>query len=211
MSTPKYTVFLLLLLSSVLSYWLLLSSDSWQQISVWVWREFGQGNYSLQSIINLNINPEPMSIEDRPIKLGEDDFFIHLQTMLPNIPILHWWTNKNKKVSEDCWKIPNILDLHYSNKYWQVKESSNGTFYLYAAYLDVRPGGSDSVRILGMIDRIRPEVKTFCKLWFKNSVRSTCTKQCDRIQVHLGKNLGKLSPRISVPLPDLLPPPPVPH
>ena len=58
--------------------------------------------------------------------------------MLPNIPIFHWRENKDKKVAENCWKVPNILNLHYNNKYWQVKESSNGTFYLYAAYYDVR-------------------------------------------------------------------------
>ena len=38
----------------------------------------------------------------------------------------------------NCWKIPNLLDLHFNNKYWQVKETKNGTFYLYAAYYDVR-------------------------------------------------------------------------
>ena len=58
--------------------------------------------------------------------------------MWPNLPILHWWTNKDRKVSDNCWKVPNILDLHYSNKYWQVKRTSEGIFYLYAAYYDVR-------------------------------------------------------------------------
>ena len=74
----------------------------------------------------------------RSIRLGDDQFFSALQEMLPNIPIFHWRENKDKKVAENCWKVPNILNLHYNNKYWQVKESSNGTFYLYAAYYDVR-------------------------------------------------------------------------
>ena len=38
----------------------------------------------------------------------------------------------------NCWQTPNILELHFNNKYWQVKETKNGTFYLYAAYYDVR-------------------------------------------------------------------------
>ena len=72
------------------------------------------------------------------IQVGTEEFFTNLQEMWPNIPILHWWKNKDRKVSDNCWKIPNILDLHYSNKYWQVKRTTDGTFYLYAAYYDVR-------------------------------------------------------------------------
>ena len=72
------------------------------------------------------------------IQAGTEEFFTNLQEMWPNIPILQWWKNKNRKVSDSCWKIPNILDLHYSNKYWQVKRTTNGTFYLYSAYYDVR-------------------------------------------------------------------------
>ena len=74
----------------------------------------------------------------RSPKLAVEDFFLNLQTKLPNLPILHWWENKDKNVSEICWKVPNLIDLKYNNKYWQVKETSNGTFYLYAAYYDVR-------------------------------------------------------------------------
>ena len=74
----------------------------------------------------------------RSPKFAVEDFFLNLQTKLPNLPILHWWENKDKNVSEICWKVPNLIDLKYNNKYWQVKETSNGTFYLYAAYYDVR-------------------------------------------------------------------------
>ena len=69
-----------------------------------------------------------------------EDLYLKFQTMFPNIPVLHWREYKDKKVSDKCWKIPNILDLHYSNKYWQVKETNDGTFFLYAAYYDVREG-----------------------------------------------------------------------
>ena len=123
--------------------------------------------------------------------------------MLPNLPILHWWRNKKKKNMRNCWDIPNLLELQFNNKYWQVKETKNGTFYLYAAYYDVRkaqrppcfdgvqvlclenilmnlkvnssepelrPGAhGPSVRILGMIDRWKPNVTTHCKLWFDNN------------------------------------------
>ena len=75
---------------------------------------------------------------NRSVTVGDEDFFINLQEMLPNLPIFHWLANRNKKVMRNCWKIPNLLDLHFNNKYWQVKETKNGTFYLYAAYYDVR-------------------------------------------------------------------------
>ena len=72
------------------------------------------------------------------VQTGTEKFFIQLQEMWPNIPILQWWKNKDRKVSDNCWKIPNILDLHYSNTYWQVKKTSEGLFHLYAAYFDNR-------------------------------------------------------------------------
>ena len=51
---------------------------------------------------------------------------------------------------------------------WQVLESSNGSFYLYGAYLDVRANNrlGPTVRVLGMINRLEPSVKTQCQLWF---------------------------------------------
>ena len=76
----------------------------------------------------------------RTVKPGEDEekFYSDLQSMLPNIPVRHWWEHKDEKVADKCWKVPNIVDLKYNNKYWQVKETNEGTFYLYAAYFDVR-------------------------------------------------------------------------
>ena len=44
--------------------------------------------------------------------------------------------NKNKY--SGCWKLPEILDIKYSNKHWQVMELPRATVFLYAAYLDTR-------------------------------------------------------------------------
>ena len=76
----------------------------------------------------------------RTAKPGEDEekFYSDLQSKLPNIPVRHWWEHRDENVAESCWKVPNIVDLKYNNKYWQVKETNEGTFYLYAAYFDVR-------------------------------------------------------------------------
>ena len=76
--------------------------------------------------------------QSRSTKSEDLEFFTKLQEMLPNLPVLHWWANENNNVDNKCWAVPNILDLQYNNKYWQVKDTRNGTFYLYAAYYDTR-------------------------------------------------------------------------
>jgi len=50
----------------------------------------------------------------------------------------------------------------------QTLKTSNGTLHLYGAYYDVRKKNrlAPSVRILGMMDRIQPNVTSFCQLWF---------------------------------------------
>ena len=55
----------------------------------------------------------------------------------------------------------------FVRSYWQSFRSSNGTFFLYGAYHDNRIGvAHPTIRILGMIDRIEPTVKTHCLLWY---------------------------------------------
>ena len=34
--------------------------------------------------------------------------------------------------------MPEVWDLHFNNLYWQETKTSNGTFYMYGAYLDRR-------------------------------------------------------------------------
>ena len=110
----------------------------------------------------------------RSPKLSEDDLVKKLQPQMPNLPLVYWQEKKKKKVPKNytgCTKFPDIFDLHFNNKYWQVTETSNGTFYLYGAYLDVRPTNrlGPTVRVLGMINRLEPAVKTFCQLWFSDN------------------------------------------
>lgn len=61
-----------------------------------------------------------------------------------------------------------MFELEFSNIYWQTQRTSNGTFQLLGAYYDIREASplGPAVRILGMIDRIEPTVKTFCQFWF---------------------------------------------
>eukprot|EP00092_Neocalanus_flemingeri_P099774 GFUD01127316.1.p1 GENE.GFUD01127316.1~~GFUD01127316.1.p1 ORF type:complete len:574 (-),score=144.49 GFUD01127316.1:85-1806(-) len=117
---------------------------------------------------------------DRSPKLSEADLVKKLQPQMPNLPIVYWQENKKKKVNKNssCTKYPDIYDLHFNNKYWQVMETSNGTFHLYGAYLDVRSKNrlGPTVRILGMINRLEPKVKTFCQLWFSDSKEPVFSK-----------------------------------
>jgi len=117
---------------------------------------------------------------DRSPKLNETDLVKKLQPQMPNLPIVYWQENKKKKAAKNvtCTKYPDIYDLHFNNQYWQETETSNGTFLLYGAYLDVRSKNrlGPTVRILGMINRLEPKVKTFCQLWFSDSSEPVISK-----------------------------------
>ena len=56
-----------------------------------------------------------------------------LQNRLPNLPVLSWLEMRNKAAA--CSTYPDILDIEYSNKYWQLYRSENAMFYLYSAIL----------------------------------------------------------------------------
>jgi len=129
------------------------------------------------SIYNL-LEAEPFI--DRSPKLSEADLASKLQPQMPNLPILYWQENKDKKLflNSTCAKFPSVFDLHFNNKYWQEVQTTNGTFHLYGAYLDVRAANrlGPTVRILGMIDRLEPKVKTHCQLWFPESSEPVLSK-----------------------------------
>ncbi|GFU60724.1 glycosyltransferase family 92 protein [Trichonephila clavipes] len=85
-----------------------------------------------------------------------------------NLPLAYWSANKLRPIgSKSCVKFPSLYELDFNNIYWQRLQTSNGTYYLYGAYYDNRwrAGNAPVVRILGMIDRIKP-IPTICQLWF---------------------------------------------
>jgi len=142
-------------------------------------------NSTTQSTQSTTITTEFNILEAQPYidkspKLSEAELASQLQPHMPNLPIVYWQENKNKKLNKNntCAKFPSIYDLHFNNIYWQVTETSNGTFYLYGAYLDVRPKNrlGPTVRILGMINRLEPKVKTYCQLWFNSSKEPVFSK-----------------------------------
>jgi len=79
---------------------------------------------------------------DRSPKLNESEQTARLQARMPNLPLVYWYQNKNKQLGRNtsCAQYPGIYDIHFNNIYWQQVDTSNGTFFLYGAYLDVREG-----------------------------------------------------------------------
>jgi len=110
---------------------------------------------------------------DKSPKLNESEKAVKLQAQIPNLPLVYWFENKNMKRSKNssCAKYPSVYDIHFNNIYWQQTDTTNGTFFLYGAYLDVRAKNrlGPTVRVLSMINRIEPTVKTFCQLWFNKT------------------------------------------
>lgn len=119
---------------------------------------------------------------DKSPKRAEKDVVQELATQLPNLPLVYLHENKGKnwhyKGNKTCAKFPTIYDLHINNIYWQETETSNGTFYLYGAYLDKRKNNrlGPTIRILGMINRLAPTVKTFCQIWFSGAKEPVISK-----------------------------------
>ncbi|XP_076254323.1 uncharacterized protein LOC143192711 isoform X2 [Rhynchophorus ferrugineus] len=110
---------------------------------------------------------------DNETKYSEQEILEQVQHKLPNLPVKFWNQNIHKtlRINASCAIFPNILDMRYSNSYWQIFESVDRTyFHLYGAYLDNRPKNIEGpvVRILGLINSRNPSPNTHCQLWFEN-------------------------------------------
>lgn len=102
-----------------------------------------------------------------------------------NLPLAYWVKIRTKQKaitttsSGKVCKIeyPSLFELDFNNIYWQRLQTSNGIYYLYSAYYDDRWRGGPlpSVRILAMIDRIKP-IPLVCLLWFDDFSGPIITK-----------------------------------
>ena len=83
--------------------------------------------------------------------------------------------------------MPGLMDINYNNKYWQEFTTSNHTFYLYAAYLDIRKLNKEgpTVRVLTMTNigcnhdcskdpTLGSEIN--CVLWFGDNQQPIVSK-----------------------------------
>ena len=46
------------------------------------------------------------------------------------------YLEENKNKYSGCWRLPEILDIKYSNRHWQLMELPESTVFLFSAYLD---------------------------------------------------------------------------
>jgi len=122
------------------------------------------------SAARILLDLEP-SIDKSP-SLSEAMIIEEVQKNVPSLPIAYWNRHKNRPMfykNASCAKFPSVFDLEFRNIYWQTLHTSNGTFQLFGAYYDGRQASkaNPSVRILGMINRIEPTIKTYCQFWFE--------------------------------------------
>ncbi|CAH0767342.1 unnamed protein product [Bemisia tabaci] len=136
------------------------------------------GSSSTQHL-NILLNLEPTV--DKTPKQSEASLIAQIEERFPSLPIVYWNKHKNKPMfykNDNCAKFPSIYELEFNNIYWQTLHSSNGTFYLYGAYYDVRKLSriGPAVRILGMLNRIEPKMVTHCQFWFENEKEPVVNK-----------------------------------
>lgn len=101
-------------------------------------------------------------------------------------------------VPESCGHFPTSGHLNITDKFWQVTNTTNGTFYLFNAYLDDREAVNDSVvRVLGYINIIRPTVKMYCQMWFFGLLEPISTEVHEYLVLwpeYWGQNMDGASP-----------------
>ncbi|EFN64497.1 hypothetical protein EAG_01835 [Camponotus floridanus] len=111
---------------------------------------------------------EPL-LDKRPVK-SEQQLIEEIAEKIPSLPLSDWLRNSKltKRANDSCARYPQIYDLEFNNFYWQTLRTSNGTFQFFGAFYDNRRLSKigPAVRIVGMIDRIEPTVKTYCQLWY---------------------------------------------
>lgn len=134
------------------------------------------GSERISPITRSPIDLEPL-LDKRPAKT-EEELIREIEDRLPSLPLAYWNKNskfslnqnKNTKSNESgcVAKYPSIYDLEFNNIYWQSLKTSNGTFQLFGAFYDNRKLSriGPAIRIVGMINRIEPVIKTYCQLWY---------------------------------------------
>ncbi|EDW07226.1 uncharacterized protein LOC6584253 [Drosophila mojavensis] len=85
-----------------------------------------------------------------------------------------------------CGKVPSLMEIDFSNDYWQTFTNVNLTYHIYGAYYDNRETMSEAplVRVLTMINHYgkRGEIsypETFCQIWFKGRVEPVVVNVTD--------------------------------
>jgi len=72
------------------------------------------------------------------------------------------------QTNTQCGRFPMLADLNVSDTNWQVKNTINGTFYLFNAYFDDREAlkNNSVIRILALVNKVEVSLKAYCQFWF---------------------------------------------
>ncbi|XP_048512087.1 uncharacterized protein LOC105684351 isoform X2 [Athalia rosae] len=131
-------------------------------------------HYTREPVVSTTQSPLEMEpLLDKTPSKTEEKLIEEIETRLPSLPLAYWNRNKNNKAmhykNESCAKFPSIFDLEFNNIYWQSMHTTNGSFQLFGAFYDTRKLSriGPAIRIVGMINRIEPTVKTYCQIWYE--------------------------------------------
>ena len=132
---------------------------------------------SQNSLESRNLLSDSDILIDHRSGRSEQELIREIEKNIPSLPLGFWsrfgakqQTKSNQSGNKCRPHYPSIFELEFNNVYWQTLRSSNGTFQLFGAFYDERKLSriGPAVRIVGMIDRIEPKVRTFCHLWWEH-------------------------------------------
>ncbi|XP_070075361.1 uncharacterized protein [Drosophila takahashii] len=94
---------------------------------------------------------------------------------LPSFPLEELLAREKQHLAPvTCGPAPDLMNIDFHNTYWQRAINANLTYYLFAAYYDIRETVDEAplVRLLAMVNQHLddsykyPEI--FCQFWFDN-------------------------------------------
>ncbi|XP_045607858.2 uncharacterized protein [Procambarus clarkii] len=150
-----------------------ISFQAWEAVSVEAEERLLRRVYEPSILDSSQTSTSELYLDPAMDMTGKEEMEEVLDT-LPNLPFSYRKRNDPHFGSgnTNCSKYPELFDIHFNSIYWQVLQTSNGSFYMYSAFYDNRTLSkhSPSLRILAMINRIEPSVKTKCKIWFNDKI-----------------------------------------
>lgn len=81
-----------------------------------------------------------------------------------------------------CGKVIKPWEIRLVKEFWQIFESSDGTFTMFNAYYDDREfyktSNQSVVKIMAMVNRVNPTVKLHSQLWFDGLEEPVISEDC---------------------------------
>ncbi|XP_065361426.1 uncharacterized protein LOC135955063 [Calliphora vicina] len=123
----------------------------------------------------LILNKNKLNVDQR----SEPNKFTIQERIAKNIPYLPiedllTTLSSSRNYNYTCAWYPSIMDIQIQNEYWQIFHNKKQTYFIFGAYLDVRPLVTENkilIRILAMIDLISEHANdypaAYCQIWFR--------------------------------------------